>query len=93
MPAPTPACQGKHELFDALLDHHPNTPTHAAARAEAAKVCAGCPMVACTHRVNGCGTNAGYSRHRRRGEAPCQPCRDAHAVKAGAARRARGYAA
>ncbi len=26
---------------------------------------------------NGCGTNAGYVRHQRRGEKPCQPCRDA----------------
>ncbi|GAB3117979.1 hypothetical protein GCM10027160_29370 [Streptomyces calidiresistens] len=25
-----------------------------------------------------CGTTAAYSRHRRRGEEPCQPCRDAY---------------
>ena len=23
-----------------------------------------------------CGTNAGYQRHRKRGEAPCRPCKD-----------------
>lgn len=27
----------------------------------------------------GCGTDAGYTAHRRRGEVPCQRCRDAHA--------------
>src|SRR5690606_21478194 len=25
-----------------------------------------------------CGTHQGYDKHRRRGETPCQPCRDAH---------------
>lgn len=27
-----------------------------------------------------CGTRRGYGRHHRRGEAPCQPCKDANAV-------------
>lgn len=27
-----------------------------------------------------CGTNAGYSSHRRHKTTPCQPCRDAHAA-------------
>ncbi|MYW48845.1 hypothetical protein [Streptomyces sp. SID161] len=27
-----------------------------------------------------CGTRSGYSRHHRRGETPCQPCKDANAV-------------
>src|SRR5215213_6097896 len=41
-----------------------------------------------------CGSDAAYARHRRRGEAPCRPCLDAHnertrAVKE-AARRERG---
>ncbi|WP_078878304.1 hypothetical protein [Streptomyces sp. NBRC 110035] len=27
-----------------------------------------------------CGTRKGYGRHHRRGEAPCQPCKDANAV-------------
>lgn len=26
----------------------------------------------------GCGTEAGYSRHKRRGEPPCHTCLDAH---------------
>lgn len=25
-----------------------------------------------------CGTDAAYGRHRRRGEVPCEPCREAH---------------
>lgn len=29
-----------------------------------------------------CGTQAGYARHRRRGEAQCQSCKDAHAAYA-----------
>jgi site-specific DNA recombinase len=29
---------------------------------------------------NGCGTNAGHQRHRRRGERPCEPCRAANAA-------------
>ncbi len=29
-------------------------------------------------RPTGCGTDAGYTRHRRAGQAPCQACRDAH---------------
>lgn len=28
--------------------------------------------------TTGCGTDAGYARHRRRGETPCQSCREAH---------------
>ena len=27
----------------------------------------------------GCGSDAGYQRHRRHGEAPCRECRTAHA--------------
>jgi hypothetical protein len=27
-----------------------------------------------------CGTDSGYSRHRRRGEQPCQPCTRAHSA-------------
>jgi hypothetical protein len=28
-----------------------------------------------------CGTDAGYQRHQRAGETPCQPCIDAHGTK------------
>lgn len=28
-----------------------------------------------------CGTDAAFQRHRRRGETPCEPCREAHAAK------------
>jgi hypothetical protein len=31
-----------------------------------------------TPRPTGCGTDAGYTAHRRRGTTPCQGCRDAH---------------
>jgi hypothetical protein len=31
-------------------------------------------------RLQPCGTRAAYRRHRRRGETPCQPCRDAAAL-------------
>lgn len=79
MNTPTPACDDNWEPFDAMLDHHPDTPAHQAARAVAVKVCAGCPMVACGHRVRTpvCGTTAGYARHRRAGEPACDACRHA----------------
>lgn len=35
-----------------------------------------CP--ACVPPARQHGTDAGYSRHRRRGEQPCMPCRNAH---------------
>lgn len=38
--------------------------------------------------IAGCGTDGGYTRHRRMGEATCGPCRDAHAR----AQRERGQA-
>lgn len=37
--------------------------------------------------VEPCGTDAAYERHRRHGEEPCGPCREAHRL-AGIARRA-----
>lgn len=30
--------------------------------------------------VQGCGTEAGYKRHRRQGETPCEACVDAHTI-------------
>lgn len=35
--------------------------------------------VARPKRTNGCGTTAGYRQHRRLGEVPCDPCRQANA--------------
>ena len=37
-----------------------------------------------------CGTDAGYHRHHRRREQPCQWCRDAHAVATKARRNRQG---
>ena len=31
-------------------------------------------------RTGQCGTRRGYGRHHRRGETPCQPCKDANAI-------------
>ena len=41
--------------------------------------------------VASCGTESGYSKHRRKGEPMCEPCRDAH--RAGERRRAAARAA
>lgn len=32
-------------------------------------------------RLKPCGTDAAYQRHLRRRETPCDPCKDAHAIK------------
>lgn len=43
-------------------------------------------LVARPKRVNGCGTTAGYSKHRRLGETPCGPCLNANATYVNALR-------
>lgn len=39
-------------------------------------------------RTRGCASEAGYRWHRRHGQQPCDPCRDAHRVSQGRAPRA-----
>jgi hypothetical protein len=39
-----------------------------------------------------CGTIAAYQRHRRHGEDPCEPCREANRAHSGPATRARNAA-
>ena len=42
--------------------------------------CLPCFLIVAEPVRGGCGTNAGYTKHRRSNQVPCQACREAHAA-------------
>ena len=48
---PRAACRDDIAPFEAMFEHRPETRFYAAARREAAKVCARCPLERCADRV------------------------------------------